>query len=273
MSSPGPAEEERPSGLATLPGPLASPASWGAVLAVAALLWAVTLREAIPMGGAPGTMGLAAPVFLGLWALMMAAMMLPATAPVAGLYVRAVVRTSPPAMRAVRVSGLLAGYLLCWALAGIPALGLLAAGGLLAARAPLAADVAGVVILAAAGVYQFSPWKSACLRHCRSPLGWLLTLANRRGPLRDVAAGLQHGAWCIGCCWMLMAVLCALGMMQAWLMAALAAVVFAERVLPRGRLLAGLAGVALLLLAAAAVVRPELLGGLHATAMSTTMGR
>lgn len=271
MSSPGPAEPARPSAPA-IPGPLASPALWGTILALAAVFWAATLRLTIPMGSAAATMALAAPVFLGLWTLMMAAMMLPATAPVAGLYVRAVARTSPPAVRAVRVTGLLAGYLLCWALAGLPALGLLAVGGLLAARAPSAADAVGVVILAAAGVYQFSPWKSACLRHCRSPLGWLLTLTNRRGRLRDVAAGLHHGAWCVGCCWLLMAVLCALGMMQAWLMAAVAAVVFAERVLPRGRLLAAAAGAVLLLLAALAVIRPELLGGLHATAMTTTMG-
>lgn len=86
------------------------------------------------------------------------------------------------------------------------------------------------VALAVARVYQFTPLKARCLRHCRSPLGFLLHFGNFRGRLRDVRVGICHGCYCVGCCWSLVLVLVAVGVMNMAWMVALTAVVFAEKI-------------------------------------------
>jgi predicted metal-binding membrane protein len=127
-----------------------------------------------------------------------------------------------------------AGYLLVWA----------SFGGIVYAvvhAAPLmlggeTAIRAGAAVLVLAGVYQFTPLKSACLRHCRSPLAFVAEHTTRlgRGGIAAARVGAVHGAFCLGCCWTLMLVLLVLGMMSLAWMAAVAAVIFAEKVLPRG---------------------------------------
>lgn len=184
------------------------------------------------------------------WAAMMVAMMFPAIAPVVRLYARAATRgTVAP------VPVFLAGYLLIWSAVGVPAYwawreldGPLAAGDTWVGR------LAGFVLLVAAA-YQLSPWKDVCLRHCRSPMS--VFMHARGDPSRPTVAlriGAAHGGYCLGCCWALMAVLVAVGTMHLGWMLLLSAVIFAEKVLPRGELIArtvaGLAALAALYLLA-----------------------
>jgi predicted metal-binding membrane protein len=174
-------------------------------LALAAWLLTARLMDGMGMDG-PGPL----PAFLWLWLAMSAAMMLPAVIP--ATYLAAAVGRSATLF--------VLGYAAVWAAAGLVAWEavrvLHGAGRWLAAAAVLVA-----------AVYELTPLKDACLRHCRAPLGSLL----RRRSLR---AGLEHGALCLGCCWALMLALAALGIAGLLWMAAFAAVVFVEKVTPVG---------------------------------------
>ena len=141
------------------------------------------------MGNGPGTMGLGLAGFIAVWTAMMAAMMLPAVAPVGALYLRTIRARATGWVRLVRTGAFLAGYIAVWAAVGI--LAYLAALGAerLVEDAPTAGRWAATGIVLAAGIYQLTPLKDACLAHCRSPLGLLLHVGNYRGPLRDVRAG------------------------------------------------------------------------------------
>ena len=166
------------------------------------------------------------------WLVMMTAMMLPSAAPLVLLYAR-----GADARRRVALA---VGYVGVWALIGLP---VYAAHDVLPTSAPVIAAV-----LAIAGVYQFTPLKDACLRTCRAPANFLME-RWRRSALR---LGAEHGLYCVGCCWALMAVLVVVGAMGIVWAAAVAAVVFVEKVLPGGEWAARAGGVALL--AAAALV-------------------
>jgi predicted metal-binding membrane protein len=235
------------------------------LLLVAAVAWLVTVGRAGAMAGMTGTMGLSLAAFVGMWTLMMAAMMLPSVAPVAAMYQRSI-----RSWRALRLAGFTGGYLLAWAGAGVPAFLLT----LLVARVvdshPAWTTAVAVVVFAACGLYQLTPLKSRCLRHCRSPLSLLLHYGSYRGRLRDVRAGAHHGAWCLGCCWSLMALFVVVGVMNLAAMVVLAAVVLAEKLWAHGELLARAVGVAALALAVAVIWVPTLAPGLHQT--STMMG-
>lgn len=186
--------------------------------------------------GSMATMSMAA--FLVGWVAMMAAMMFPAIAPMVRLYARAAARgTVAP------VPFFVAGYLAVWSAIGLP--GYLAWRELadpLADGAHWVGRLAGVVFVAA-GVYQLTPLKSMCLEHCRSPISFFLrhggTTIDR--PIRSLRLGAHHGLFCLGCCWAIMAVLVALGTMNLAWMAALALVIFLEKVAPRGHQIALLA--------------------------------
>ena len=141
------------------------------------------------------------------------------------------------------------GYLIVWAAAGVPAYAVLRlvdhfSGDSEAAMRNIAAGV-----LLAAGLYQLSPLKSWCLRHCRSPLAQLLRYGNVKGPVRDLKVALHHAGYCLGCCWALMALFIAFGVMNVWAMLGLAAVVLSEKVLRRGEAIGRLAGGAFLAVA------------------------
>lgn len=224
------------------------------LLLVAAVAWLATVYLAAGMDGmSPAAMG---PVFFGLaWLPMMAAMMLPSVAPVAQTWLRMVSKQETEVLRRMaRTAALLVGYLLSWAIVGVPAYGLavglerLAMGNQQAARASAAA------ILISAGAYQFTPLKRACLRHCRTPMASLLHYAAITGRLRDIQVGLRHGAYCVGCCWGLMAALVLIGAMNLWLMALLAAVVFGEKIWRYGWQLSRAVGLGLGLLGLAVLV-------------------
>ncbi len=240
---------------------------WLAAAAVAVAAWAITVMKARDMGNGPGTMGLALLPFLGLWIVMMSAMMLPSVAPVAVLWTRSISGTSTGPGRVARMSMFLGGYLLAWAACGAVAFAVLAGTGRLPAASPTAAKWLGVAIFLTAGVYQLTPWKDWCLRRCRSPLGALMHYLGFRGRSRDVRVGLHHGATCAGCCWGLMIVLIAVGVMNLAVMAGLAAVIFAEKLWRHGKLFGQAVGILLVAAGILAVWFPWLLPGLHVTAM------
>jgi predicted metal-binding membrane protein len=240
---------------------------WIAVAALAAVGWAVTITLARHMGYGPGTMGLALLPFLGLWVVMMAAMMLPSVAPVAVLWTRLIRGASAGAGRAVRMSAFLAGYLLAWAAVGAVAFAALAGAGRLVTASPVAAKWLGVAIFIGAGVYQLTPWKDWCLRRCRSPIGALVYYLGFQGRSRDVRVGLHHGATCAGCCWGLMIVLIAVGVMNVTVMTALAVVILMEKLWRYGKRFAQAVGVVLVAVGVLAIWFPWLLPGLHASAM------
>lgn len=215
----------------------------------AAWTWLVLRRD--DMGS--GTMTGALPAFLGAWTVMMAAMMLPATAPVASLYAR-----TAPGHRTPRVIAFSAGYVLVWAAAGLPAYALATGASRVAIGYPAAGTAVAAAVFALNGVYQLTPLKDLCLTRCRSPIGLLLRYASYKGPSRHMRAGAHHGAFCLGCCWSLMLLFTAFGVMNLWAMVGLAAVITAEKRLPRGRLLARVTGLASLALAVAVLWLPRL---------------
>ena len=232
----------------------------GLVLIVAAAAWAGTVLLARGMAGMTGTMGLGLAVFVPVWTLMMAAMMLPSVTPLASLYARTMQSSRP-----VRIAGLVAGYLAVWAVAGLPAFGLAWLTGRLTGMHPGAAHILAVAVFAVAGLYQLTPLKDRCLAHCRSPLGLLLHYGSYRGKARDLRVGVHHGGYCLGCCWALMVILIAVGVMNIAAMVGLAALVLIEKVWRRGPLASRLAGIALLGLAVTTIWLPWLAPGLHAT--------
>jgi predicted metal-binding membrane protein len=171
--------------------------------------------------------------FLGIWVVMMAAMMLPSLAPTIALYARLVRGRWPLASLMFG-----AGYLLTWAGAGLAAFGLANVanwtGGHELAWNQAGRWVAGATLLAAAA-YELTPLKDICLGKCRSPLGFLLG-SWREGPSGALQMGLRNGAWCVGCCWALMASLFALGVMSMGWMVLVAGLIAAEKVLPWRRI-------------------------------------
>ena len=228
------------------------------LLILAAGAWAATLVLARGMAGMTGTMGLGLAAFVPVWTLMMAAMMLPSVAPTASLYAKTMQDN-----RAVRIAGLVAGYLAVWVAAGLPAYGLAWLAGWLTGNHPSAAHIMAVAAFAVCGIYQLTGLKDRCLAHCRSPLGLLLHYGSYRGRLRDLRVGAHHGGYCVGCCWGLMVILIAVGVMNVAVMVGLAALVLIEKVWIRGPMAGRLAGAAALALAVATVWLPWLAPGLH----------
>jgi predicted metal-binding membrane protein len=228
-----------------------------ALLGLAALAWAGVIAYARDMGNGAGTMGISLTVFEAMWALMMTAMMAPAVTPVASLYARTV--TSD---RAARLSLFIAGYLLVWALAGIPTYAVLRLVDHVAAHGGTTMRDIAIGVLVAAGGYQLSPFKVRCLRHCRSPLAQLLRYGNVKGRVRDLKIGLHHAGYCLGCCWALMALFIAFGVMSLWAMLGLAAVVLSEKVLRRGEAIGRIAGAFFLVLAVLVFASPSVASAL-----------
>jgi predicted metal-binding membrane protein len=225
---------------------------WIALLMLAALAWRMALADAAAMGDAPGTMGMSFVPFLAMWVPMMAAMMLPAITPVASLWARSISSEPRQAERIARLLLFAGGYLVVWGSAGALAFLLMRpiesglAAGIYSAR------TAAATVFALAGIYQLSPLREACLASCRSPMTVLGRATAGPAFMRDLRAGALHGAWCLGCCWALMAVLALVGLMNVVAMVAMAVFIFVEKTtrfgVPAGRL----SGV--LMLVAAAVL-------------------
>jgi predicted metal-binding membrane protein len=220
------------------------------------------------MGNGPGTMGLALPSFLALWVLMMVAMMLPSVAPVAVLWTRSIAGVSTGLGRVARLSMFISGYLLAWAGCGVVAFAALVGSERLLTASPAAAKWLGAAIFVAAGIYQFTPAKDFCLSRCRSPIGALMYYFGFKGTSRDVRVGLHHGATCVGCCWGLMILLVAVGVMNVAVMVALAVVILVEKLWRYGKVFGRAVGIVLVATGILAIWYPWLLPGLNATGMS-----
>ena len=183
-------------------------------------------------GTDPGTLGF----WVTAWIVMMGAMMFPSIAPMVLMYVRiqegkrAKRQDAPFGATAVFVGG----YLLAWSVAGLAGYAILRAGHELSPRFlawhEAGPYVAGAVIVAA-GIYQLTPLKDVCLRKCRSPFTFLLT-SWKPGRIGALRMGIEHGGWCVGCCWALMAALIALGVMSVGWMVFIAALIAVEKLLP-----------------------------------------
>jgi predicted metal-binding membrane protein len=203
------------------------------LFALGGLAWWSTAERMAGMDAGPGTHPGTLGWFLGVWIVMMAAMMLPSASPTVALYAT-MTRLRGPS-RPLLFTG---GYLLAWGAVGVAAYGLFELGrGLFGADLGWSAGgrwFAGGV-LAAAALYELTPLKDACLRKCRSPLGFLLG-TWRDGPWGAVQMGTKHAAWCVGCCWALMAALFALGVMSLAWMALVAALIALEKALPWRRI-------------------------------------
>lgn len=187
-----------------------------------------------------------------MWWVMMVAMMTPSAAPTILLYARVhrhAQRKGQLDDAVVPASAFAAGYVLSWLAFSVGAAALQWAleetGHLSATMMWSESRWLSASVLVAAGAYQLSPLKDACLRHCRSPAEFVSRhwRAGRRGALR---MGLEHGAYCVGCCWVLMALLFVGGIMNLLWIALLAAFVLAERVVPRGAVVGRATGLALL---------------------------
>ena len=228
---------------------------WIALLVAAAIAWRRTLADAAAMGDAPGTMGMPFVPFLVMWVPMMAAMMLPAIAPAGMLWTGAIARAERGPRRIIRLAGFAAGYLAVWSAAGVLAFGLMRPieqalqSGLVSARATAAA------IFALAGIYQLSPLREACLAKCTSPTAFIGIATSGPPAFRDLRAGAIHGAWCLACCWALMAVLALVGLMNVAAMVALAVFIFLEKTTRYGVAAGRLAGVLMLAAAVATLLR------------------
>jgi len=213
------------------------------------------------MTDAPAMMS-AGPIF-AMWAVMMAAMMLPAVGPVAAAYSR-----SFRDRRSERLIVFATGYLLVWASSGLVAY----AAALLVDRitgvSTTSARVVAAVALLGFAAYQLTPLKRMCLDHCRSPLSQLLHYAAFRGRSRDLRVGLHHGAFCLGCCSALMVLLIVLGTMNVFIMLGLSGFVVLEKYSVHGTLISRLGAAAAVALAVVALTVPQAGLGVGPTMMS-----
>jgi len=203
-------------------------------------------------------------VYVAGWTVMMAAMMLPSALPMIGLYA-ATQRSAGGRARSILPVGLFTlVYLGVWAATGVP---MYLASTLLATSNAAALGYSIAAVLVVAGVFQISPLKQRCLRHCRSPLGFFLG-RWRTGWRGSLAMGWAHAMYCLGCCWALMVVLVVAGAMGlAWVLLVSAAVA-AEKLLPGGSWIARGVGVALVLLGLAIAIRPDVAMALRASGHS-----
>ena len=246
----------------TRPGPLGVAA---VVVGGSLAAWAVSIARMRGMDAGPGSDlgGLA--WFLGIWVTMMAAMMLPSVAPMVLVFAR----VSQQRFRRGRAASIatgtfVAGYLAAWAAFGLAAYAVFRLVSALDLRV-LEWDGGGPYVaggaIAAAGLYELTPVKDVCLRHCRTPLhfvfhGW------RDGRLGAVRMGAEHGAYCVGCCWGLMVALFALGVMSLFWMAVVAGVVFVEKATRYGARLSRVFAVALVVLGVWVAAAPGSVPGL-----------
>jgi predicted metal-binding membrane protein len=246
----------------------------GVLLALAAAAWATLAWQGAGADGMMGsaTMGMGAPLFLAIWVVMMVAMMFPTAAPMILTFheVQAARRRRGEAFVSTWV--FVAAYLLVWTLAGAAAYaGALAAAAIAArtATSPTTAARFGGAVIVAAGAYQLTPVKDLCLAKCRTPLGFIMT-SWRDGMAGALRMGLVHGAYCLGCCWLLFLILFPIGVMNIGAMALITLVIFAEKTLPWGRATARAAAAALVAYGAAVVAAPRILPTFPA-AHETTM--
>jgi predicted metal-binding membrane protein len=275
VTATAPIQLAQPQGSGLRPAFAAARARLGLIallFALATLAWWFTVDRMRGMDDGPGTNLGTLGWFLGVWVVMMAAMMFPSVAPTVALYSR-MTRTNLP-LAPLLFAG---GYLLTWGLAGLIAFGVSDLGGAVLgdqlAWHRAGRWVAGGILVAAAA-YELTPLKDRCLAKCRSPLGFLLG-AWRSGASGALQMGAKHGVWCVGCCWVLMAALFALGVMSIAWMAFVAGLIAVEKMLPWRRVVTYGTAAVLLLLGVLLLAAPGAIPGLtipgSGASMTSTM--
>lgn len=226
----------------------------------AAAGWLLVLWQSAAMTSeGPGlTMGMGPPLFLLVWVAMMCAMMLPAAAPMIMTFARVSAGRRERREALAPTWVFVSAYLAVWALAGVMAYAAALQADRLVQQSRWLTEHApgltgGIVILA--GLYQFSPLKHACLSKCRTPLSFILG-SWREGSLGAFRMGLEHGGYCLGCCWLLFAILFPLGVMNLPVMALMTALVVAEKSLTVGHQIARVVGLAILAYGVLIIVLP-----------------
>jgi predicted metal-binding membrane protein len=207
------------------------------------------------------TFGPRAPLFLVIWVVMMVAMMLPTAAPMILTFHKVQAANRQPRDAFVSTWVFAAAYLLVWAFAGLAAyVGMEAAEAAIvrAALPPVTVAQVGGAIIVVAGIYQLTPLKDVCLSKCREPLDFIVT-SWRGGATSALEMGFLHGAFCLGCCWLLFVILFPLGIMNVGAMAAVTLIILAEKTLPWPRLTPYATAGALVLYGALVITSPQLL--------------
>ncbi len=233
------------------------------LLVLAAACWLVVIRQAGVTQGMGLTMGMTLPLFLLAWVAMMVAMMFPTAAPMIVMFSTVAAGKQQRAQPFVPTWVFVSAYLTVWVGFGVVAYAAATGLGALAMQSPWLMTNAprlGGAVLVVAGLYQLSPVKNLCLTKCRSPLSFLLT-SWRDGYRGTFVMGLKHGAYCLGCCWLLFAILFPLGVMNIAAMVGLTLLIFAEKSLPYGSAITRVAGVALLAYGVVVVVTSHGLPG------------
>ena len=241
-------------------------ATYAVLLVLAVVAWMVSDLRMSGMDAGPGSPLGTFGFFISTWVVMMAAMMFPSVGPMVHMYVniqRGRRRRAMPAP-AGATACFVAGYLVVWSSAGVLAYAVAKAGAHLGGSSVSWAHggrwIAGGIILFAAG-YELTPLKQVCLSHCRSPVSFILE-SWRGGRSGAVQMGLRHGAWCLGCCWALMAALFALGVMSLAWMTVIGALIAIEKLLPWRRVGVAITTLVLLVLAAGVAFTPAHVPGL-----------
>jgi len=244
-----------------------------ALVLLSSLAWTGTVYQAGSMGlgmitcsmtmGTPFSVGNAL-LYVVLWGVMMVAMMFPAIVPVVGLFSTIAGRKRAQGVPFTPAWVFVAGYLVLWTLAGgvgyTVDLAIQSLPEVFPALRTYGLVIGGLTLIAA-GVYQLTPLKYLCLSQCRSPMGFLLT-SWRDGALGAFRMGLHHGAYCLGCCWSLMAVLFVVGTMNLVWMGILSMVIFVEKIVPHGVGMGKATGLALIALGLAMMgLEPGPFGG------------
>ena len=237
------------------------------LLAATAFAWLGVIRSAtvMRMPQMEPLSGAAILAFTLEWGVMMTAMMLPSAAPMILLYGTASSRPGKSSERVIPGEVFAMTYVALWFLTGVPVYLAWVGVGEIAARSTTFAAAMPYAIagtLFAAGVYQLSPAKHACLRQCEAPVDFLMR-RWRPGYAASLRLAVTHAAYCVGCCWALMVLLVVVGAMSLPWVLAIALLVFAEKVLPGGERTARITGVILMVAALAVVIWPELTGALR----------
>jgi len=235
----------------------------GGLLILSAFAWVFLIWQARMMSSqAMGlTMGMSALLFISIWIVMMVAMMFPTAAPMILMFSKIYTSKRQQELPFVPTWVFVSAYLLVWSLCGVVAYPLAVGIEQLAGQSMWlmenAARLGGVVLLLA-GLYQLSPLKDICLSKCRTPLQFILS-SWHDGYGGAFRMGLEHGAFCLGCCWLLFVILFPLGIMNIALMALVTALIFAEKALPIGRQISKLAGAGLIVYGALIMFLPAAL--------------
>jgi predicted metal-binding membrane protein len=232
------------------------------LLVFAAAAWAILIySDAVMDDDMSPTMGMSAPLWIALWIVMMVAIMFPTAAPMMLMFARVHSKRAERGQSFVPTWVFAASYVLLWSATGLLAYAAAVVGESLADRWRWAMDNAagiGGVMLIVAGIYQLTPLKRICLSKCRTPVAFILN-SWRDGYGGAFRMGFEHGVYCLGCCWLLFAILFPLGMMNIGILALLTLLIFAEKSTALGRHIGSLAAIALIAYGAVVLVVPDAL--------------